>query len=58
MTEAILPHGISKFWFWSLQNTKLLFSQTRSSWCDVENDDNIPKIAAGSFAEKNWMRQY
>ena len=52
MTEAILPHGISKFWFWSLQNTKLLFSQTRSSWCELENDNIFHKITADTFAEK------
>ena len=27
MTEAILPHGTSKFCFWSLQNTKSLFNK-------------------------------
>ena len=54
MTEAILPHVISKFYFRSSQNTKLLFS----SWCDVENDNNFHKFTAGTFAEKNWTRQY
>ena len=53
MTEGILPHGISKFCFWSSENTKLLFR----SWCNVENDNNFHKITAGTFAEKNGMRQ-
>ena len=54
MSEAIVPHVISKFCFRSPKNTKLLFS----NWCDPENDNNFHKITMGTFAEKNWTRQY
>ena len=58
MTKAILPHDTSAACFRSSQNTKRLFSRTKNSWCDSKNHDNFPKFTAGSFTEKNWIRQY
>ena len=58
MTEAILTHGTFKVCFRSSQNTKWPFSRIRNSWYDAENDENFPKIRAGSFAKINWMRRY
>ena len=58
MTEAILTHGTFKVRFRSSQNTKWPFSRIRNSWYDAENDGNFPKLPAGSFTKKNWMRQY